>query len=106
MKGNNALRALEWLCTAKMDKPIFQTTYTLTLNDHGGIENDFTVTRIADDEFLIVTGASATKYVLFTCPRFQMPKFVTKTTEYWTEHASCNKFPSIAFLSAHTIRLD
>ena len=47
-----------------MDKPIFRTTYTLTLNDHGGIENDFTVTRLAVDEFLIVTGASATKYVL------------------------------------------
>ena len=47
-----------------MDKKIFQSTYTLTLNDHGGIENDFTVTRLANDEFFIVTGASATKYVL------------------------------------------
>ena len=47
-----------------MDKPIFQTTYTFTLNDHGGIENDFTVTRLAEDDFFIVTGASATKYVL------------------------------------------
>ena len=55
---------MEWVCTAKMDKPILQTTYTLALNVDGGIENDFTVTRLDDDEFLIVTGASATKYVL------------------------------------------
>ena len=55
---------MEWLCTAKMDKPLLHTTYTLTLNDKGGIENDFTVTRLNDDEFLIVTGASVTKHVL------------------------------------------
>ena len=55
---------MEWVCTARMDKPILQTTYTLALNVNGGIENDFTVTRLNDDEFLIVTGASATKYVL------------------------------------------
>ena len=73
------MRALEWLCTAKMDKPIFQTTYTLTLNDYGGIENDFTVTRVAEDEFLIVTGASATKYVL------SLLKSIT-TTQRTTEH--------------------
>ena len=47
-----------------MNKPINHATYTLTLNDRGGIENDFTVTRLAEDEFFIVTGASATKYVL------------------------------------------
>ena len=58
------MRYLEWVCTAKMDKELFRTTYTLTLNEHGGIENDFTVTRLAEDEFLVVTGASATNYVL------------------------------------------
>ena len=55
---------MDWLCTAKMDKPILQTTYTLALNENGGIEGDFTVTRLDDDEFFIVTGASATKHVL------------------------------------------
>ena len=55
---------MEWLCTAKMDKPLLHTTYTLTLNDKGGIENDFTVTRLNDDEFFLVTGASVTKHVL------------------------------------------
>ena len=75
------MRALEWLCTAKMDKPIFQTTYTLTLNDHGGIENDFAVTRIADDEFLIVTGASATKYVLSLLNSIKTTQLTTKPSD-------------------------
>ena len=55
---------MEWLCTAKMDKPHLHTTYTLSLNDKGGIENDFTVTRLNVDEFFLVTGASVTKHVL------------------------------------------
>ena len=64
MKGSRSLKAVEWLCTAPMDKPNNSCTYTLTLNDKAGIENDFTVTRLAEDEFFIVTGASATKYVM------------------------------------------
>ena len=55
---------MEWLCTAPMDKPNNSCTYTLALNDKAGIENDFTVTRLAEDEFFIVTGTTATKYVM------------------------------------------
>jgi glycine cleavage system aminomethyltransferase T len=37
---------------------IGQTTYTGMLNERGGYESDFTVTRIDPDEFLIVTGSA------------------------------------------------
>ena len=33
-------------------------TYTQMLNPRGGIECDFTVTRLADDRFQIVTGTA------------------------------------------------
>ena len=33
-------------------------TYTQALNARGGIESDFTVTRLADDAFLVVTGTA------------------------------------------------
>jgi 4-methylaminobutanoate oxidase (formaldehyde-forming) len=33
-------------------------TYTQALNQRGGIESDFTVTRTADDAFLVVTGTA------------------------------------------------
>ena len=35
-----------------------QITYTQMLNRHGGIECDFTVTRLAEDRFWIVTGTA------------------------------------------------
>ena len=64
VKGSVALKAMEWLCTAPMDKPNNSCTYTLALNDKAGIENDFTVTRLAEDEFFIVTGLWEQEHIL------------------------------------------
>ncbi len=44
------------LCANDIDKPIGTVVYTQMLNAHGGIECDFTVTRLAPDRFMIVTG--------------------------------------------------
>jgi len=41
-----------------MDKPVGSVTYTSMLNPRGGIECDFTVTRLATDRFRIVTGSA------------------------------------------------
>ena len=41
-----------------MARGIGEMTYTQALNSRGGIESDFTVTRIAEDEFMIVTGTA------------------------------------------------
>jgi 4-methylaminobutanoate oxidase (formaldehyde-forming) len=56
LKGPDALKALDWICANKMDKPVGSLTYTQMLNDRGGIECDLTVGRVAEDEFYIVTG--------------------------------------------------
>ncbi|MEM7209932.1 MAG: FAD-dependent oxidoreductase [Pseudomonadota bacterium] len=56
MKGSDARRALSWLCANDVDKPVGAVTYTQMLNERGGIECDITVTRVADDEFYLVTG--------------------------------------------------
>jgi hypothetical protein len=37
-----------------------QTVYTAMLNERGGYESDFTLTRLADDQFLLVTGTAQT----------------------------------------------
>jgi glycine cleavage system aminomethyltransferase T len=48
--------------TADVDVAVNKATYTLFLNHRGGIEVDGTVTRLADDRFLVVTpSASQTK---------------------------------------------
>jgi 4-methylaminobutanoate oxidase (formaldehyde-forming) len=41
-----------------VDKPVGSVTYTSMLNLRGGIECDFTVTRLAADRFRIVTGSA------------------------------------------------
>ena len=63
IEGPEALKALEWLCTAPMDNPIGSCTYSLMLNEAGGIEADITVTRISEDAFYLITGAAFTHYV-------------------------------------------
>ncbi len=56
LKGPDSLAALNWLCANKVDKPVGSLTYTQMLDDHGGIQCDLTVARVARDEFYIVTG--------------------------------------------------
>ena len=56
IRGPGALDALSWLCANNVDKPVGSLTYTQLLDDHGGIQCDLTVARVADNEFYIVTG--------------------------------------------------
>jgi len=56
--GPGALAFLQRLCANDMDRPIGRITYTQMLNRRGGIECDFTVTRLGADRFFIVTGTA------------------------------------------------
>jgi 4-methylaminobutanoate oxidase (formaldehyde-forming) len=56
--GEEAADFLERLCDNKVARDVGAITYTQMLNQRGGIECDFTVTRLADDRFRIVTGTA------------------------------------------------
>jgi 4-methylaminobutanoate oxidase (formaldehyde-forming) len=58
MHGPGALAALQWLTDNQMDKPAGTVTYTQMLNARGGIECDLTVTRLAPERFMIITGSA------------------------------------------------
>ena len=58
MTGPDAAELLEWVCDNNVAREVGAITYTQALNRRGGIESDFTVTRVADDAFLVVTGTS------------------------------------------------
>jgi glycine cleavage system aminomethyltransferase T/glycine/D-amino acid oxidase-like deaminating enzyme len=58
VSGPDAAAFLEWVCDNRVARDVGDVTYTQSLNRHGGIEADFTVTRTADDVFLIVTGTA------------------------------------------------
>jgi 4-methylaminobutanoate oxidase (formaldehyde-forming) len=58
VRGPGALKFLNWVCANQIDVPVGTVVYTSCLNHRGGIEADFTVTRLADERFLIITGTA------------------------------------------------
>jgi glycine cleavage system aminomethyltransferase T/glycine/D-amino acid oxidase-like deaminating enzyme len=56
--GPGAADYLEWLCDNRVARGVGQITYTQMLNARGGIECDFTVTRVEPELFSIVTGTA------------------------------------------------
>jgi glycine cleavage system T protein len=56
--GPGAADYLEHLCDNRVARDVGSITYTQMLNGRGGIECDFTVTRLAEDRFRIVTGTA------------------------------------------------
>jgi glycine cleavage system aminomethyltransferase T/glycine/D-amino acid oxidase-like deaminating enzyme len=56
--GPGAASYLEWLCDNRVARGVGQITYTQMLNARGGIECDFTVTRVEEELFSIVTGTA------------------------------------------------
>ena len=62
VRGSGALAFLNRICANNIDKPIGTVVYTQCLNPRGGIECDFTVTRLEEDRFLIITGTAFGKH--------------------------------------------
>jgi glycine cleavage system aminomethyltransferase T/glycine/D-amino acid oxidase-like deaminating enzyme len=58
VSGERAADFLERLCDNRVARDVGAITYTSMLNDRGGIECDFTVTRLAEERFRIVTGTA------------------------------------------------
>ena len=56
--GRDSEAILQYISAADIAVPIGKIVYTQWLNEAGGIEADITITRIAEDEFLIVTPAA------------------------------------------------
>jgi glycine cleavage system T protein len=59
LQGPDALSVLNQICANNIDVPAGRAVYTQWLNARGGIEADLTVTRIAEDEFFVVTAAAS-----------------------------------------------
>ena len=58
VSGEGAAGLLERLCDNRVARDVGAITYTQMLNAKGGIECDFTVTRLAEERFRIVTGTA------------------------------------------------
>ena len=58
LRGRDAAAVLGRICANDIDVPVGKVIYTQWLNERGGIEADLTVTREAEDAYLIVTGCA------------------------------------------------
>ena len=58
IRGEGAADFLERLCDNRVAREVGAITYTSMLNEQGGIECDFTVSRLGEDRFWIVTGTA------------------------------------------------
>jgi glycine cleavage system T protein len=58
LKGRDAARVLGRLSANDVDVPIGRIVYTQWLNERGGIEADLTVTREAEDSYLVVSSCA------------------------------------------------
>jgi 4-methylaminobutanoate oxidase (formaldehyde-forming) len=56
VQGRDAEKVLNRICANNVAVPIGRCVYTQWLNETGTIEADLTVTRLAEDQFLILTG--------------------------------------------------
>lgn len=60
VQGRDAVSVLQRICTADIDVSAEKIVYTHWLNERGGIEADLTVTRLAENEFMVISGAATT----------------------------------------------
>src|SRR6202162_5821536 len=58
VRGRGAADYLETLSDNHVARGVGMLTYTQMLNEGGGIECDFTITRLAEDRFRVVTGTA------------------------------------------------
>ncbi|MEM9107702.1 MAG: FAD-dependent oxidoreductase, partial [Pseudomonadota bacterium] len=58
VEGPDAMDVLQRICANNIDVAPGRIVYTQWLNPRGGVEADLTVTRLAADRFMIITGAA------------------------------------------------
>jgi glycine cleavage system aminomethyltransferase T/glycine/D-amino acid oxidase-like deaminating enzyme len=88
VSGPGAAEFLDGLCDNHVAREVGQITYTQMLNARGGIECDFTVTRVAHDAFSIVTGTAFGNHDLSWIRRHLRPGGSVRATDV-TSRWSC-----------------
>ncbi len=88
VRGPGALGFLQHMCANDLDKPVGTVIYTSMLNERGGIECDFTVTRTALDRFLIITGTAFGQHDI-SWLRLHMPEDGSVSVEDVTSSYGC-----------------
>jgi len=63
VQGHDAARVLNYISTNNVDGPVGKIAYTEWLNARGTIEADLTVTRLADETFMVICSDAVHRHV-------------------------------------------
>jgi 4-methylaminobutanoate oxidase (formaldehyde-forming) len=88
VRGPGALSFLNYVCANNIDVPVGTVVYTECLNKRGGIECDFTVTRLAEERFFIITGTAFGQHDM-SWLRLNMPEDGSVTLEDVSSSYAC-----------------
>ncbi len=77
IEGEEALSALQYLCSNNIKVTTGSTTYTQMLNKNGGIEADLTVTCLTKNKFRVVTGSAVREH-----DKKHILKFLNKNVKF------------------------
>ena len=58
IQGDGVARLLDGILPSDMDVPVGKICYTLALTPSGGIYSDFTVTRVSEDQYMLISAAA------------------------------------------------
>jgi len=87
VSGSDAEGFLNRVCANNMSRAPGRAIYTAMLNEHGGIESDLTVLRLAQDHYLLYVGTAAIKKDLTWLKRYLLPEEDVALNNETHEHA-------------------
>lgn len=90
VQGYDAGKFLNWLSTANVDGDCNLITYTQWLNELGYLEADLTVTKLADDQFLVVATDTMHNHVLSHMTRRLSRDWHATVTDVTARYAQIN----------------
>lgn len=88
VQGRDAGRVLDFVSAGAVDGPPERVTYTQWLNEGGTLEADVTVTKLADDRFLVIASDTAHRHVQSWLARHTPPDahaFATDVTSGYAQ---------------------
>ena len=90
VQGRDSAGILNYISTNNVDGPVSKITYTEWLNECGTIEADLTVTRLAEETFIVICSDAAHRHVETWLKRHIPPETHCFTTDVTSAYAMIN----------------
>jgi glycine cleavage system aminomethyltransferase T/glycine/D-amino acid oxidase-like deaminating enzyme len=87
VQGPGAMPVLNRVCANDVDTPVGRVVYTQWLDDRGGINADVTVTRLAEDQYVVISGDTIHRRVPAWIRRHAREGEVVIVTDVTSGHA-------------------